>query len=1666
MNRILTIIALLLLAGFCYAGTHIPAGPVSGVWDSTGSPYYINGEVHVPTDSMLRIEPGCSIIFNGCFELGVNSNATLRAIGTVTDSIFFTAFDTILSHPVAGHNGIKFSSSASGCTLSYCSIKYSKGIAVHCLGCSPTIINNTISRNTTGKGAGISCVDGSNPVISNNTISYNVATNEGGGIYCRGWSNPSITNNIIIGNTATNVGGAICVIYSSPTISNNIISVNASGRGGGIWCSGGNAIISNNTISGNNAAGNGGGFFIEYGNPTILKNLISNNTAGGGGGGVFSQQCPKHLISNNLIIENSATSGGGICCLFFCDITESILTNNTITLNRASYGGGIYVDESTVILFNTILYNNSASTEGNEIYINGGPSWLVTGYSDLDTTECYFEPFTTIFYWEDGIIDLDPQFVDDDTTGGVDLHLGSGSPCIDAGAESLYIALWDTTIFAPYHDLDDTTRPRGGGWDMGAYESPFTGDSTSPEAPTLIEPPSDTSLAESPDIFRWNIPADPDGDSLYFELEIDSDGDFVTYVDYTYQSWVTPSHFSPAHAPSGIGECVFTSPAGLALTQGHWYWRVKAYDGVFFSFPSTAFHFVIDTTGPLSTIEYPRDSSTFSSLGAIDFYGTADDAVAEIESVRVSFDGGSSWQSIGVTPSGDHYKWTINWTPPSIGAFIIRTKAKSADGLVESAIVHGRNEIAVIIDTTSFGPDIDISPASIVYTYTRGDGGGFARPAFTPGTYEIEHDFDVNSSFIDIESVYPYPHFSIAENGYWRTEINGLENSAVAGAPLLPLDNIKALLPQGKRIDRIEIIEVVRTEIPGSYLLDFGKPPIPIDGPPDFEIPASEPDEEIYESTRPFPESPVGYFSTQFMRGYGCGVINMRPVGYIPAERKLFYYPEIHIRMYLADVEESEIVACRGLEHDRRRVVKAVENPELASSYNRSQKIYSFSPETVPPESSFQYVIISPSAYASAFEPLIDWKKRRGIPSTIYTTEDIYSTYSGVDNPERIRNFILDAYSNWETDFVLLGGDDEYLPHRGVYARGGPFIEHDMPCDMYFGCLDGNWNNDGDSDWGETNDGIGGGDIDWFGDVAIGRCPADEISEVDNFINKTIAYESNPLESYLNQAVMVGEYLWGPAEGCPCVAWGGNSLNMVGNYLPGEWSIATLYERDGTFPNKSVLISQMNSGVHMVNHLGHSNRSINMKMNRDDVDGLINSNYFFAYSQGCYPNAFDEATSGASGSISEHFACEANAAFGYIGNTRYGWGYCCNDNGPSNKFHRKFADALFHGDIRNIGEANQNSKEANIGLIGGYNVHRWCALELCLMGDPETPFVTPSGVKTVTITNTGDSPLNVTDIVGRNTVITAFPDSFTLAPSASQNVIVTAVSEALPAGTTQDTIYFISDDPDEPSAALYIRFNISGSAYMTGGIPPVIDSVALSVHTVEHGSGAIVAFSGSGFDPDGYVTAYEWLGTITDTVAFSSLTDTLRTYFYSTEESFSVDPDTIAAGNYDIIFSVRDNDGNWSIPTIEYLEIISNALHIEINTGWNLLSVPSSTHQPWTIYGNIPYGYDPAISDYYASDSLYPGKGYFVLNTAPDTVEIPRGLFSYTDTLFPGWNLVGALDHISPSHSFITMPPGLGLSPFYGWDNSACAYFYPDSLYPGRGYWFLSSGHGRITVGP
>jgi len=419
------------------------------------------------------------------------------------------------------------------------------------------------------------------------------------------------------------------------------------------------------------------------------------------------------------------------------------------------------------------------------------------------------------------------------------------------------------------------------------------------------------------------------------------------------------------------------------------------------------------------------------------------------------------------------------------------------------------------------------------------------------------------------------------------------------------------------------------------------------------------------------------------------------------------------------------------------------------------------------PSGSYDYVIITNNALKNSsttpnFHTLIQHKQSRGISATITTTEFIYANYNadrpdgGTDTQTQIRNFIIDAYNTWGIDYVLLGGDGDggdvggesgntIIPHRGFYGEvmttSGLETDNDIPADMYYACLDGTFDNDADGIYGETNDGPGGGEVDLYAEVYVGRAPVDSEQELANFVNKTIDYETS---IYDKDALMVGEYLWSDPD-----TWGGDYKDEIKDGasthgyttvgFPASWSVDTLYERDTDW-NKDDLMQRINNGLHVINHLGHANLQEVMKMSYWHVDDLTNSMYFLGYSQGCYAGSFDNRHSDGNimnfDCVVEHFVVDNNAsignpvgAFAFIANSRYGWGVKGSTNGASQRFDRQFWDAIFGEGINNLGKANQDSKEDNAGNMNSDAI-RWCYYELNLFGCPETPFgvVGPIGI--------------------------------------------------------------------------------------------------------------------------------------------------------------------------------------------------------------------------------------------------------------------------------------------------------------------------------------------------
>ena len=185
-----------------------------------------------------------------------------------------------------------------------------------------------------------------------------------------------------------------------------------------------------------------------------------------------------------------------------------------------------------------------------------------------------------------------------------------------------------------------------------------------------------------------------------------------------------------------------------------------------------------------------------------------------------------------------------------------------------------------------------------------------------------------------------------------------------------------------------------------------------------------------------------------------------------------------------------------------------------------------------PQTSVYDMVIITPQEFEGELQRLVDHKNSMGVQTTIKTTEDIYSEFTGFDKPEQIKYFIKDALETWDMSYVMIvgglnsllngkprdnkneGTQDWHVPVRYTNNREtGKTYDPGFISDLYYADIydgEGNfssWDSNSDGVYAKWDQYIGKDTMDFYPDVAIGRLACRNIYEVRIMINKIINYE-------------------------------------------------------------------------------------------------------------------------------------------------------------------------------------------------------------------------------------------------------------------------------------------------------------------------------------------------------------------------------------------------------------------------------------------------------------------------------------------------------------------------------------------------------------------------------
>jgi len=647
------------------------------------------------------------------------------------------------------------------------------------------------------------------------------------------------------------------------------------------------------------------------------------------------------------------------------------------------------------------------------------------------------------------------------------------------------------------------------------------------------------------------------------------------------------------------------------------------------------------------------------------------------------------------------------------------------------------------------------------------------------------------------------------EGTYTKISMKNCLSFSEPGEPSLPTYPVKILLPPNCELSKIDVSYTSKINVKS----DVKEKPI---APQQLPIKIGFDDtqvftmnEKTYQSSKLIKNELFSSVKIDSCRGYDILSLSLNPVNYNPGEGKIFYYPELEISIKYKE-ENSVNSYFRSNFDDEQWIRNLVINPEQTTSYSTlSTPIFEYENGLCNESENYDYVIITTTQ-----NNLNDWSTNTtlhynwtslmdkhnedyGFDCTLVTIQDIINctdywndTALFNDTPAKIREFCRDAYLDWDTSYILIGGDDELIPAREMDYS----YESDVDSDIYWSNLDKTFNNDQDTWWGEEGD----TGFDLYAELFIGRIPCDEPQDVSNWLNKSFTYSNSNNISYLENAGFYGGDTGWNTEGDDFLEFSAinGTLNWTGpnpgnhgqypNWLGFLYGFQTWNQKHPNMPfnlsekwtadnpnpgwqggNSNSAIAGFrnainNNQVTLISGNAHANEDMSLDVASADWEANYHNTLpFLIYDYGCHCGDMDAAEDGVLHSMLFH--SDTELAFACIYNTGFGWGSYSDTNSSSALLQKLFWDYFF--DIENnsgsrtnwtLGKAMAYSKDAmaptiNWTYIGAPGSWRSVIQGCLLFGDPaqmiRAPYISQVN-GTISLTNEQPTNQSITEDIG------------------------------------------------------------------------------------------------------------------------------------------------------------------------------------------------------------------------------------------------------------------------------------------------------------------------------
>jgi hypothetical protein len=370
-------------------------------------------------------------------------------------------------------------------------------------------------------------------------------------------------------------------------------------------------------------------------------------------------------------------------------------------------------------------------------------------------------------------------------------------------------------------------------------------------------------------------------------------------------------------------------------------------------------------------------------------------------------------------------------------------------------------------------------------------------------------------------------------------------SSTEPGDPVLPYFTKVVTFPLGTTITDVTC-DASSTEI--RYVAQdvaWAPGPTPTDASPMKGSVPTKQNQDVYSSDQLYPTARVNY---QVGGGLdGNNHVTILSISYYPLQ----YSPRQHLLYFTPSVQ----------------MTVTYEPPKVQRTFANGTNL----------------LVIAPSEFSNALQPLINHKNQHGIATILQTTEDIVATYQGRDPAEKIKYAIKDAVETKGVTYVLLVGGVDKLPIRESAVGFHGLDNEKVITDLYYADLydaHGNfcsWDANNNSIFGEPGD-----RVDLYPDVNLGRLACASVAEVNVVVDKIIHYETGTYGSdWYNNMIFIGgnTFPWFPGNE-------GETLNTLVMGIMSRFTPEVIWTSKHNF-NRYTISSSITKGAGFLDYSGH-----------------------------------------------------------------------------------------------------------------------------------------------------------------------------------------------------------------------------------------------------------------------------------------------------------------------------------------------------------------------------------------------------------------------------------------------------------------------------------------------